>query len=348
MSRRDIGTDDPRVRVRPGKKGHKTRRRSKDRVDYSDAPTGVVIAVDRGRYTVRLDERDIRAVKARELGRHAVVVGDRVRLVGDLSGDTDTLARLVEVRERASELRRSAEDTPGVREKPMVANVDVLGIVTACADPPPRPRMVDRCLVAAYAGGIEPLLIATKSDLAPAKPLLDQFAGLDLPAIVTSLTDGEAAGIDRLREALGGRVCVLVGHSGVGKSTLTNALIPDAGRRTGAVNEVTGRGRHTSTGVVALEMPGGGWLIDTPGIRSFGLAHVDTPLLLAAFTDLSEVADHCPRWCTHLDDEDACALDAWAAGDTFRSARVASFRRLLLTKVQAPPPWAEARGSVKA
>lgn len=343
MARRDIGTDDPRVRVRRGHKGRKTRPRSKDRVDYSDAPIGMVTAVDRGRYTVRLGERDVRAVKARELGRHAIVVGDRVRLVGDLSGEVDTLARLVEVTERRSILTRSAEDTPGGREKPMVANVDVLAIVTACADPPPRPRMVDRCLVAAYAGGIEPLLVATKADLAPSAPLLDQFAGLGLRAVVTSYDGDRWVGLDGLADALAGRVGVLVGHSGVGKSTLMNALIPSAQRRTGEVNAVTGRGRHTSTGAVALEAPAGGWLIDTPGIRSFGLAHVDADDLLGAFADLREIADECPRRCTHLADEGGCALDAWARVDDTRIQRLGSFRRLLDAKANAPQPWQAGR-----
>ncbi|MBD3690052.1 ribosome small subunit-dependent GTPase A [Nanchangia anserum] len=339
MVRRDIGTDDPRVRVRRGRKGKKSRRRSKDRVDYSDAPIGQVIAVDRGRYRVRLGEVDVRAVKARELGRHAIVVGDRVRLVGDLSGRADTLARLVEVTPRSTELTRSAEDTPGGREKPMVANADLMVIVTACADPPPRPRMIDRCLVAAYAGGISPLLVATKADLAPAAPLLDQFTGLGLPSLVTSF-DGEAwEGLEGLSEAVRGHTCVLVGHSGVGKSTLTNALIPEAARRTGEVNAVTGRGRHTSTGAVALELPGGGWLIDTPGIRSFGLAHVEIDDLLAAFADLAEAANQCPRRCSHTADEVECALDAWARGDARREARLDSFRRLLETKLSAAEPW---------
>ncbi len=343
MNRRDIGTDDPRVRVRRGHKGKKSRPRSKDRVDYSATPIGMVTAIDRGRYTVRLDDTTVRAVKARELGRHGVLVGDRVHVVGDLSGRPDTLARLVAVTERTSVLTRSAEDTPSGREKPMVANVDILVIVTACADPPPRPRMVDRCLVAAYAGGITPILVATKADLVSADPLLGQFAGLDLPAYVTAW-DGESwSGLDPLADALVGHTSVLVGHSGVGKSTLMNALIPTADRRTGDVNQVTGRGRHTSTDARALEIPGGGWLIDTPGIRSFGLAHVSADSLLAAFSDLAEAAGQCPRRCTHREDAPPCHLPEWAGSDPLRRARLDSFRRLLVVKTLAPQPWETAR-----
>lgn len=337
--RGDIGTDDPRVRVRRGRKGKKTRRRSKDRVDYSAAPIAMVTAVDRGRYTVRLDEHDLRCVKARELTRGSVIVGDRVRCVGDLSGRPDTLGRIVAVEPRRTELTRSSEDTPqAARERPMVANVDLMLIVSALAAPEPRPRMIDRCLVAAYAAGITPVLVATKADLAPAEPLLRHFAGLDLECLSTRLGEGGCEGIDALAERIRGHTSVLVGHSGVGKSTLTNALIPHADRATGAVNAVTGRGRHTSTGAVALRMDESTWLVDTPGIRSFGLAHIDTEALLAGFPDLAQAAESCPRRCSHLSDAPDCGLDAWAATARDR-ARLDSFRRLALTKSLALAPW---------
>jgi ribosome biogenesis GTPase len=126
-------------------------------------------------------------------------------------------------------------------------------------------------------------------------------------------------------------VSVLLGHSGVGKSTLVNALVPGADRATGVVNDVTGRGRHTSTSAVALALPGGdGWVVDTPGIRSFGLAHVDPSRIITHFPDLEPGTSECPRGCTH--DEPECALDAWVdagrAGPAGR-ARLDSLRRLL-------------------
>jgi ribosome biogenesis GTPase len=192
--------------------------------------------------------------------------------------------------------------------------------------------MVDRCLVAAYDAGLDPLLVLTKADLADPAPFLAAYAPLDVPYVVTSRHDhGDIAGLDDVRRALVGRRTVLVGHSGVGKSTLVNQLVPGAMRSTGVVNEVTGRGRHTSTSAVALRLPGrDGWVIDTPGVRSFGLAHIDLARIINAFPDLEPGAAGCPRGCTH--DEPECALDAWVeeghAGPAGRS-RLDSLRRVL-------------------
>jgi ribosome biogenesis GTPase / thiamine phosphate phosphatase len=294
-----------------------------------DATTGFVVAVDRGRLTVLVDDqrgrRRLTAVKARELGRKGVVVGDRVALVGDLGGEPGTLARIIRVEPRSSVLRRTADDNDPV-ERIVVANADQLIIVTALADPEPRPRLVDRCLVAAYDAGLDPLLCLTKADLAPPDPLLEVYAPLGFPYVVT-MRGGK---LDRLQERLADRVSVLVGHSGVGKSTLVNALVPGADRAIAAVNEITGRGRHTSTSAVALELPDGGWVIDTPGIRSFGLAHVDPSRVLKAFPDLAAGTAECPRGCSH--DEAECALDRWVAERHAEPARLESLRRLLRTR----------------
>ena len=126
---------------------------------------GQVTTVDRGRWTCLVDDHDVVAMRARELGRTSTVVGDRVALVGDTSGDPGTLARIVRVEPRSSVLRRTADDTDPY-ERVIVANADQLAIVTALADPEPRSRMVDRCLVAAYDAGMTPLLVLTKADLA--------------------------------------------------------------------------------------------------------------------------------------------------------------------------------------
>ena len=302
-----------------------TRPRTKERPRYDDAVDGVVTTVDRGRFTLQVDGVTVWAVKARPLGRKGVVVGDRVRVVGDVSGDEGALARIVEVRERATVLRRTADDDDAV-ERVVVANADQLVVVTALADPEPRPRLIDRALVAAYDAGMKPLLCLTKSDLADPETLLATYRSLGVPWVVTR----RGADLTELRSRLAERTSVLIGHSGVGKSTLVNALVPDADREIGHVNAVTGRGRHTSTSAIMLALPGGdGWIIDTPGIRLFGLAHVQPEDLIEAFPDLDEMTEDCPRGCTHGADEPECGLDDAVARGEADPERVESFRRLL-------------------
>ncbi|QPK80726.1 ribosome small subunit-dependent GTPase A [Schaalia sp. ZJ405] len=379
--RRDIGTDDPRVRVRAGKS---SRPRTKKRPDWSQQPRGRVVAIDRGRYRVVLDDTtdhkaagsphsansqalsrgstmgtQVQAVRAKELGRGSIIMGDWVRVTGDVSGRHDTLARIVAVDERSSVLRRSLEDVPDQRgEKAIVANAQVMCIVVALADPPPRMGMIDRCLVAAYEAGLEPILCLTKSDLASPAPLIDAYSHFDIPIVVTHLGNEDNAGnedeatssgfqagdgsgdVDHLRQQLTGRFCVLVGHSGVGKSTLINALVPQANRAVGAVNTVTGRGRHTSTSSEAFMLDGGGWIVDTPGVRSFGLGHVTVDDVLGVYPDVAQAASWCLPLCSHVESEPSCALDAWRLGTDpfevddaatlkYRSHRVHAVRRLL-------------------
>jgi ribosome biogenesis GTPase / thiamine phosphate phosphatase len=315
--------DESDVRVRPGRG---SRPRTRNRPDHADAATAMVVTVDRGRWGCALDgdpRRRVTAMRARELGRTPIVVGDEVAVVGDRSGTPDTLARIVRREDRRTVLRRTADDTDPT-ERVVVANADQLLIVVALADPPPRTGFVERALIAAYAGGLTPVLCLTKSDLGPAEPFAAQFTGLDL----TVVTAGRAESLDAVAPLLADQVTVLLGHSGVGKSTLVNRLVPDAERATGEVSGV-GKGKHTSTQSIALPLPGPGWVIDTPGIRSFGLAHVSADDVLHAFSDLSAAIDDCPRGCGHLGPpaDPECALDelTGAAAD-----RVAAARRLLI------------------
>lgn len=342
-SSRDLDESD--VRVRPNRRG--SRPRTKDRPAHADAVPARVVSVDRGRWRTVLDhggpaERTVIAMRARELGRSPVVPGDMVDLVGDTSGRDGSLARIVRIRERSSFLRRSADDDDST-ERPLVANTDLLVIVTAVADPEPRGGMIDRCLVAAYVAGIPALLVLTKADLRDPEDFLRSYAPLGVEHVVTRRdADGGIVGLADLRERLEGHLSVLVGHSGVGKSTLLNALVPGTDRATGVVNDVTGRGRHTSSSALALPLPDDdGWVIDTPGVRSFGLGHVAPEELLAAFGDLAELAEQCPRGCTHLEDSPDCALDdlvAAGGAGTAGPARLASYRRLALA-LRRNDPW---------
>jgi ribosome biogenesis GTPase len=264
-----------------------------------------------------------------------VVVGDRVRVVGDVSGADGSLARIVEVQERSTVLRRTADDDDPV-ERVIVANATQLVVVTALADPAPRTRWIDRALVAAYDAGLAPLLCLTKADLEDPETLLSTYRSLGVPWVITHRdSDRRIVGLDDLEERLAGHTSVLIGTSGVGKSTLVNALVPDARRETGHVNAVTGQGRHTSTSAIMFELlveEQPGWIVDTPGIRSFGLAHVQPEHLIEAFPDLDEMTEDCPRGCTHGEDEPECGLDEAVANGEADPERVASFRRVLAAR----------------
>ncbi|UEJ82845.1 ribosome small subunit-dependent GTPase A [Brachybacterium halotolerans subsp. kimchii] len=335
MSRRIRDLDESDVRIRPNRRG--SRPRTKIRPSHDDAVPAFVTAVDRGRWRTVVgsgttDEHVVTAMRARELGRTPIVPGDVVGLVGDTSGREGSLARIVKVHERSSFLRRSADDDDPT-ERPLVANADLMVIVTALADPEPRGGMIDRCLVAAWVAGIDALLCLTKSDLRDPAGFLAQYAPLGVEHVVTHLDEaGRVVGVEELAAHLHGRTSVLIGHSGVGKSTLLNALVPGADRATGHVNDVTGRGRHTSSSALALRLPDqSGWVIDTPGVRSFGLGHVSPEELLEAFADLAPLAEECPRGCTHAADAPDCALDAAVEEGRAGSAgpeRLASYRRL--------------------
>ena len=322
MARAGMFDDDHRAFERPRRR---SRPRTKERPDYRDAPTARVVTVDRGRYRCQLldDGRAVTATKARVIGRKGVIVGDLVKLDGDVTGAEGTLARIVEVCERRTMLRRSADDADTF-ERPIVANADQLMIVTALADPEPRMGMIDRILVAAFDAGVSPILCLTKADLASPEALQAAYEPLGVPIVVTQ----PGADLAEVRDVLADRVTVLVGHSGVGKSTLVNALVPGQHRATGIVSELTGKGRHTSTSAMAIELPDGGWIVDTPGVRSFGISHVDPASIVGAFHDLAEITQDCPRGCRHTSTEPECALDAAVEEGRLAPERLASFRRM--------------------
>lgn len=326
--------DGENVRVRPARS---SRPRSKDRPDYSQSEVALVISVDRGRTTCLIESKGlvVMAMKARELGKQSVVVGDQVGLVGDLTGGAGTLARIVKVHPRRNELSRTIDDTEKV-EKRIVANVDQMVIVVAATNPEPRHGFVDRALVIAFDQGIKPILIVTKTDLDSGEEFLKPYRDLEVEIFTTkslnepakkSLLRGD--GLKEIRKVLNGKMTVLLGHSGVGKSTLVNSLVEAADQVTGSVNDVTGRGRHTSSAAIAFAL-NPGWIIDTPGVRSFGVAHVDSARVISAFSEFEKIVQHCPKNCSH--DEESCALNDsefnQGLGEKSKS-RLASLRRML-------------------
>ncbi len=330
MSPREYDESD--ARIRPSRT---TRRRSKDRPTHSDSVTAFVTTVDRGRTTcVTEDGTVITAMKARELGPKSVVVGDLVEIVGDRSGTEGTLARIVAVNERTNTLSRTVDDAARV-ERTIVANIDQLMIVVASTNPEPRRGLIDRFLVSAFHESIAPIILVTKVDLAPIPDFFSEYRALGVEIITTSSKlSSRAEEIAAIRDILHDKISVLVGHSGVGKSTLINDLVDSAARATGDVNDVTGRGRHTSSSAIALPLAGGGWIIDTPGIRAFGLSHLNKDRIIESFPEIYQVTQSCMPNCSHS--EASCALNAWiesdAAAKSERLIRVTSLRSLLEVK----------------
>ena len=315
--------DEDDFRSRPGK--HKSRPRSKDRPKFENAIDGLVITVDRGRFTVNLSDLDdvnIYAIKSRELGRKGVVVGDLVEVVGVDIKNPENMARIVKVKERKNSLQKSADDSESV-ERSLVSNIDMVAIVVATSEPEPNPRLIDRTVIAARLANAQPIIIATKTDVESSEKLSQMYQALDIPVISMNKTTN----LDELLDLLEGKTTVLIGPSGVGKSTLVNRLVPDAGRRTGEVNDVTGQGKHTSTSAYALKVNSKTWIIDTPGIRSFGLAHASVEEILEGFPDLIQATTQCQKGCTHQDT--SCAIEAVAFENPALLPRLDSFRRLL-------------------
>ena len=333
MSKRNWDEDDVRVnKSRQFGASNKARPRTKDRPDYSDAKTAKITEVDRGRVKCLIVNEgqnqavEVIAMKARELGKKSVVVGDLVSIVGDLSGTEGTLARVVSVLPRTNSLTRTIDDHLN-DERVIVANVDQMAIVIAAANPEPREGFVDRALVVAFDQGIKPIIIMTKQDLADGTEFLNTYKDLD----ITIFKINKESDLTELRNALAGKVTVLLGHSGVGKSTLVNKLLGNEKRATGDVNDVTGRGRHTSSSAVALKLDSqneeAAWIIDTPGVRSFGVAHVEPTRVISAFAEFTEAITHCPKNCSH--NEESCALNNWPDLTPQNLARLASLRRVI-------------------
>ena len=337
-------TTSPTSASGPNPKGN--RPRTKQRPDHEDAVSG-----PRARRRPRPHARcsstrtaptsaPCSPTRASELGK----AGRRHRATAStssatLTGEDGSLARIVRIDPRATLLRRSADDTDEV-ERVIVANADQMLIVVAAANPEPRPALIDRYLVAAFDAGIDPMLLRHQDR--PRRP--DRASSRSSPPSTCRSSRAAMRHPTSPRSAprCSGRTTVAVGHSGVGKSTLVNALVPEAQRATGDVNAVTGRGRHTSSSSIALRLyatdeeraaglPAAGWVIDTPGIRSFGLGHVDPANILRSFAARSRPIEDPPDGIALADAHDWEIVDRVSAGELGDGGprRLESLQRLL-------------------
>jgi ribosome biogenesis GTPase len=281
---------------------------------------GTVVWVSRRHADVLRADGNVREVSVP--GRVQPVVGDRVVLCR--RGGDDVVER---IERRRSVLQKRARGR--LHGQILAANVDVLAIVTAVGDQLST-GLVDRHLVMAALEELEPLLIVNKADLvdalAASRPALALYDELGVTTVVTSARAG--TGLDALRERLRGRVTVLAGHSGVGKSSLLNALVPDAQRETGDLSEKSGTGRHVTTSARGFPFEGG-LLVDLPGARLFGMIALEPVELLAGFADLAPHAQTCrfPN-CSHSHEPD-CSLRAAVETGAVARSRYESYRRLL-------------------
>lgn len=297
---------------------------------------GVVVRSTGSWYEVHLD--DGRALQARVRGRfrledrdvtNPVAVGDRVRV----RIDADGTGLITELHDRRNKLSRRAAGRRTGREHVIVANVDWAWCVQASKLPAFTPGFVDRFLVMAEAYGIPAGVIINKADLILREDHAEAMAywqglyeSLGYPVLLTSTVDG--AGLDELRARLAGRISVVAGPSGVGKSSLLNAVDPDLALRTAEVSAKTRKGRHTTT-VAELHPVAGGYVVDTPGIREFGVRDMEPEELSGYFVEMREYLGECHfQPCTH-DHEPGCAVKAAVEADEISPERYLSYLNIL-------------------
>lgn len=298
---------------------------------HRDAPTtaAVVIEVGPGSATVVTPDDEVLScvldAALRRRQRTALAVGDDVVVARDPSG----VDLVIRVGHRSTSLSRS-DPAHQFRERVVVANVDVVVVVGSATDPPLRPRLVDRYLVAIQRGGARPAIVINKIDLADPErraelqAIVAPWEAIDVPVLWVSASTGE--GVEALLGLLQGKRCAFVGHSGVGKSSLVSSLGSTA--TAGSLAE-HGRGRHTTSSSALHRLPGGAEVIDTPGVRQFGLYRLTPRELREGFAELDALSPGCAfSDCTH-DHEDGCAVRQAVEAGTIPAARYDSYLRLL-------------------
>ncbi|NOT00721.1 MAG: ribosome small subunit-dependent GTPase A [Phycisphaerales bacterium] len=286
---------------------------------------GAVAQVDDGnRIWLCTVRRILRTLQIRE--RSPVVVGDRVQFRIESEREGVAAEGVIEnVLPRRGELSRVA----GRRVHTVVANVDQAVIVTSLGSPKPKPHLLDRYIVAAISGGLTPIVCVNKIDRAEADEVDDlrgMYDRIGYPTLATSAVTG--AGIDALRECLNGKTSVIAGQSGVGKSSLLNAVQPELGLAVGTVVHDTQKGRHTTTRGTLLRLNGGGYVVDTPGVKAFDVQCVPTAELERCFVEFMEFIPNCKfPDCTHIHEHECAVRDGVERGD-IHPDRYGSYVRL--------------------
>ncbi len=253
-----------------------------------------------------------------------VAVGDTVRVVpeGDAAGVIEAILP------RRNKLSRAAVESRD--EQILLANLDLVVLVFAVQDPLPRLGLLDRYLVLAEDGGIEAAICFNKIDLGVPDEIaaaMALYGALGYPIIETSVVQN--VGIDNLRQRIKDRTTLLTGPSGVGKSSLLNAIEPGAAQRVGEVNQTTGAGRHTTTGVQLFHLTMGGWLADSAGIRELKPWNIPRERLPWAFVEFRPLLDQCEfADCTHQEDEEGCAILAAVEAGAIAPSRYVTYLRL--------------------
>ena len=250
-------------------------------------------------------------------------MGDEVEVE---PGDAGPM-RVVAVAPRRTFLERSTGDSRG-RTQIIAANATQAVIISSLAEPPFRPGLVDRWGLLARRGGLEPVLCLNKVDLGTHEEAERAIAEAAIPLEAVTVSAENGSGIDRLMELTAGRASVFVGHSGVGKSTLLRRLIPNADALVGAVSAKNLKGRHTTTSSRLYPLPGGGIVIDTPGVRSVLLGQTDVGEVAAVFSEIAEAPPCRFRTCTHRTEPGCSVLQGLESG-TVPSAVYARYRKLL-------------------
>ena len=298
------------------------------------APLGTVLERDGSVYRVATPAGEIRAVLSGKAKReaHKVVVGDVVRLEPEPGG---ALHAIVGIEPRRTVLERRVPEGRGTR--PIAANVDQVFVVTAATHPEPIPQLIDRLLVVAEANDISAAVVVNKVDLAAGSEIIERCRRAGYPVFPASVVTG--AGLAELVAALTGRTSIVTGPSGVGKSSILNAVQPGLQLRTGAVSARVRRGRHTTVAAVMLPLERGGYLVDTPGFSEVGVWDIDPASLDQCFADFKPFLGECRYGDCRHQSEPGCRIREAVEQGAIARDRWESYGALLAELESAPREW---------